>query len=466
MERPYFPCDAIPTDPARARLLGLYPQRQEGLWMQRTKLLGGRLNADQWRALAHAARRFTPGAPLHLTTRQDVELHDLAPDAVPQLQRSLADAALSSVGACGDTPRNITLCPGSGTRPDAPDLAPLARDAQAILEQTAGIWALPRKFKISFSACPDACAQPWINDLGFVALRRGEQWGFRVMAGGSLGSVPRTAMLFDDFLPADDALPLISAAVRFFAAHGDRTNRRHARLRHVREKMGDQPFADALRRSLDEARRERSWTGVSFPPPPAGLEARLLLTFPNGDVAPDQADALARLADAGLAVRIANQHGVVVFGPDEATVREAVARQPTLAPAARPQPTVVACPGTRWCQAALADTCGLADRRREHMGDLAPAPACEPRAEARSHLDAMTVCISGCPNGCAQSAVAGVGLVGGLATRDGQRTEVYNLFAGGQMGRTPRLAATIARRLDADQILAAVAQRLTPNVRG
>ena len=446
MERPRFPCDAIPADPAGARLLGLYPQRQEGLWMQRTKLLGGRLNADQWRALAHAARRFTPGAPLHLTTRQDVELHDLAPDAVPQLQHALAHAGLSSVGACGDTPRHITLCPGSGTRPDAPDLAPLARDAQAILEQTAGIWALPRKFKISFSACPDACAQPWINDLGFVALRRGEQWGFRVMAGGSLGPVPRTAMLFDDFLPADDTLPLISAAVRFFAAHGDRANRRRARLRHLRENMGDLPFADALRRSLDEASRERSWTGASFPPSPTGLEARLLLTFPNGDVAPDQADALARLADARLAIRIANQHRVVVFGPDEATVREAVARRTALAPAARPQPTVVACPGTRWCQAALADTCGLADRIRERF-----AGARDPRT---------TVCISGCPNGCAQSAVAELGLVGGLATRDGQRTEVYNLFAGGQMGRTPRLAGSIARRLDADQVLAAVAQRI------
>jgi sulfite reductase beta subunit-like hemoprotein len=446
MERPHFPCDAIPADPARARLLGLYPQRQEGLWMQRTKLLGGRLNADQWRALAHAARRFTPCTPLHLTTRQDVELHDLAPDAVPQLQRALANAALSTVGACGDTPRNITLCPGSGTRPDAPDLAPLARDAQAILEQTAGIWALPRKFKISFSACPDACAQPWINDLGFVALRRGEQWGFRVMAGGSLGPVPRTAMLFDDFLPADDALPLISAAVRFFAAHGDRANRRRARLRHLRENMGDPPFADALRRSLDEVRRERSWTGASFPPSPTGLEARLLLTFPNGDVAPDQADALARLADARLAVRIANQHRVVVFGPDEATVHEAVARRTVLAHAARPQPTVVACPGARWCQAALADTRGLADRIRERFAD-----ALDPRT---------TVCISGCPNGCAQSAVAELGLVGGMATRDGQRTEVYNFLAGGQMGRTPQLAATIARRLDAGQVLAAVAQRI------
>jgi len=459
MERPHFPCDAIPADPARARLLGLYPQRQEELWMQRTKLLGGRLNADQWRALAHAARRFTPRAPLHLTTRQDVELHDLAPDAVPQLQRALAHAGLSTVGACGDTPRNITLCPGSGTRPDAPDLAPLARDAQAILEQTAGIWTLPRKFKISFSACPDACAQPWINDLGFVvrlrqgyggqALRRSEPWGFRVMAGGSLGPVPRTAMLFDDFLPADDVLPLVSAAVRFFAAHGDRTNRRRARLRHLREKMGDPLFADALRRSLDEARRERSWTGVSIPPPPAGLEARLLLTFPNGDVAPDQADALAQLADAGLAVRIANQHRILVFGPDEASVHEAVGRLPALASAAKPQPAIIACPGTRWCRAALADTRGLADRIRERFAD---------RLDPRT-----TVCISGCPNGCAQSAVAGIGLIGGQATRDGQRTEVYNLLAGGQMGWTPQLAAPLARRLDAGQVLAAVAQRLEPD---
>jgi sulfite reductase beta subunit-like hemoprotein len=94
----------------------------------------------------------------------------------------------------------------------------------------------------------------------------------------------------------------------------------------------------------------------------------------------------------------------------------------------------------------LADTRGLADRIRERFAD-----ALDPRT---------TVCISGCPNGCAQSAVAELGLVGGMATRDGQRTEVYNLFAGGQMGRTPQLAAAIARRLDAGQVLAAVAQRI------
>jgi ferredoxin-nitrite reductase len=106
---------------------------------------------------------------------------------------------------------------------------------------------------------------------------------------------------------------------------------------------------------------------------------------------------------------------------------------------------VVACPGTRWCARALADTAGLARRIREEY-----SKALDPGA---------TVCLSGCPNGCAHSGAADLGLVGGRAKRDGRRVEVWRVLAGGGMGRTPRLAEPVASGLTADEALAALESR-------
>jgi sulfite reductase beta subunit-like hemoprotein len=109
-----FPCEALPEDGARARLLGVYPQRQEGLFMQRVKLPGGRIAASQLRALASISERCGPDWPLHLTTRQCFELHGLRREDVPAVQREIQAAGLTSLGAAGDTLRNLTVCPGAG----------------------------------------------------------------------------------------------------------------------------------------------------------------------------------------------------------------------------------------------------------------------------------------------------------------------------------------------------------------
>ena len=98
------------------------------------------------------------------------------------------------------------------------------------LEAAEGPLALPRKFKVSLSACPEACGQPWINDVGLVAVRRGEGWAFRVIVAGSLGPRPAVGMVLHEQLPPGDVLPLALAALRVFAAHGDRKNRMTARL--------------------------------------------------------------------------------------------------------------------------------------------------------------------------------------------------------------------------------------------
>jgi sulfite reductase (ferredoxin) len=442
-----FPARALPTDPRAARLVGLYPQVQEGRWMQRVRVLGGVLTGAQWRALGRLARTFTPAAPLHLTTRQDVEFHDLLPEHVPDLQRGLAAAGLSTVGACGDAVRNITVCPCSGAAADAPDLMPLARRLQIALDAEPGTRVLPRKFKVSLSACAEGCGAPFINDLGYVARRTASGWRFQVAAAGSLGTRPKTGLVLFDALSPEDAAACALAAVRVFAVHGDREHRHQARLRHVRDRLGDDALKTLILTAFDAARAERHWPPVELPEPTNPPNARVTLTFPNGDVAPDAADALAQLADRpGLVVRIGHYHQVHVFGLEVST---AVVSYPALRAAARPQSAIVACPGARWCQRALADTNALADRLRTQLGDQLPPQT--------------LVAISGCPNGCAHSAVAHIGLVGCVATREGARGEAWSLFLGGGLGRSDRLAVPAGSRLSADAILAAIAGK--PGVR-
>ncbi len=439
---PKFPCSELPSDPAAARLLGLYPQRQEGRWMQRVKILGGRLTGEQWGALARIVREHTPDTPLHLTTRQELELHNVTPDRVGLVQRTMADAGLTGLGSCGDTVRNVTVCPCAGLRAGSPDLAPLAWEVRRLLEATEGIYALPRKFKITF-ACSDGCGQPFINDLGFVAVRTNGSWGFRAVGAGSLGPRPATGIeLLPRILPVE-VLPLVRAAVRLFAAEGDRENRRTARLRHVRERMGDDAFRRRLGEEFERAWAEHPAPRVDLPEGEAGFAESVPLTFANGDVAPAAAEALGQLAGAAeVRVRIANDHRVLVFGSRAATLRERVAGHGALAEPASPRASIVACPGTRWCSRGIADTNALADRLRAAVGDRLPPEA--------------TVCISGCPNGCAHSAVADVGLFGGIATRDGEKLEVFDLWLGGGMGRDARPARLAARKLTPEEVVAAV----------
>ena len=443
------PCVSIPEDGASARLLGLYPQRQEGLWMQRIRVPGGTLDQGQWHALADAAREFTPLTPLHVTTRQDVEFHDLPPEEVPRLQAFLAEEGLSGIGACGDTLRNVTVCPCSRVRAGCPDLGPLALDILHLLHEQDGIFALPRKFKISLSACPDGCAQPYINDLGFVAQRRGDGWVFNVIAAGSLGPRPATGIPLAADVPPEDVLPLVLAAVRIFAAHGDREHRGRARLRHVREALGDVAFAALLLDAFRRVKAERSWPWITLLPCAEEFTGRLTLRFANGDVSPDAADALGSLTgDQSLRVRIGNHHEVHVFGGDGDSLRRHVLAQRSLADALRPSARVVACPGTRWCSHGITDANGLGERIARELNDvLRPG---------------TFVGISGCPNGCAQGAVADFGLVGGLSTRDGRRVEVWTLLAGGGGGRDARLATEVARALTADEVINEIRRRLEP----
>ena len=437
---PIFPCDRLPEDPAAGRLVGLYPQRQEGLWLQRLKNPGGVLTADQWAVLAQAARDFTPDTPLHITTRQDIEFHNLPAETVPLVQARVASAGMTSAGAAGDTPRNTTVCSCSGLMAGAADLHPLAAQLGEVFLGIEGIYALPRKFKVALMCGPD-CGRPWINDLSIIAKRNeAGELGFTVIVAGSLGAKPGTGLLLHEWLPAQDVLPLATALIEVFAAHGDRENRRKARLRHVRERMGDAVFAALVAETFAAHKARTDLPAIAMPAGDAGFGAMVELAFPFGNLSADTADAIGRLTrDGTVAARMNVQQGVTVFGADQALLDAALAAH-GLSEFTGAKAIVMTCPGTRWCKLAKASTETVAAMLRPLVEAHLPTGGC--------------ACVSGCPNGCSHYGVADVGLFG-LASTDG--VERYNVFVGGGNGKTPALAAPLAQRVTAEEAVAAVA---------
>ena len=399
------------------RLLGVYPQKQDGLFMQRIRIPGGRISWPQWRRIAKLAVKYTPGVPLHLTTRQDIELHDVTQESIPAVHEGLAEAALTVFGAGGDSVRNVTVCAGCDLCRDAFDLLPLARLVQSHIEQQPVIFNLGRKFKISFSGCEKACARPWVSDLGFIAQADGL---FTVIGAGSLGAKPALGIRFYEDLPAGDILPLCVAALEFFEQSGERQNRRRARFRHVREKFGNQAFLAEIDNRFKHLKARQSWPGIV--PAAAHGRSKLLhrLQLPNGNISPREAFDLADTAEPkGATLRINLEHGIELYGKKEFELPESLAQLAN-------NPIIIACPSSTTCPRGLVNCWLSADKIRKIL--------------TKRHTKQLQICISGCPNNCAQSAVADIGLIGMMRKENGMPTEHYRLFTGGGNGKNEKLA--------------------------
>src|SRR6185503_4100417 len=173
---------------------GTYAQRQEGVQMQRIKIPGGVLTADQLVALADASDRFGSGF-IHFTTREDAQIYYVKLEEAPTLLRFLAAAGITSREACGNTVRNITACYRAGTSAtEAFDVSPYADALFRYLVRNKYNQNLGRKFKITFEGCADDHSALRIHDIGFWAVtqfRSGTtRRGFRVYLGGGLGAAP------------------------------------------------------------------------------------------------------------------------------------------------------------------------------------------------------------------------------------------------------------------------------------
>src|SRR5438874_6199462 len=221
--------------------------------MQRIKIPGGGLNAEQLESMAELAEEYSDGIA-HVTTRQDFQLHYVQIDDAPALMRRLAAADITTREACGNSVRNVTACPYAGVCSDeAFDVTPYARALAKFLLGHPDCQNFGRKFKPAFSGCTQhACGLTSLHDLGLIAAKRTnaqtgrEEFGFVMYVGGGLGAVPYQAKLFDSFVPPEELLPLAQAIARVFARHGEKKNRNRARIKFLIHDLGIEKFRELV----------------------------------------------------------------------------------------------------------------------------------------------------------------------------------------------------------------------------
>lgn len=235
---------AIPETKFRSLRLarGIYGQRQKGVQMVRIKIPFGFLTFKKLLAIADVSDEYATGN-LHLTTRQDIQIHFVSLDRTPELWAKLDKDDVTIREACGNTVRNVTASPIAGIDPDEPfDVSPYAYETFRYFLRNPICQDMGRKFKISFSSAESDTAWSFIHDVGLIPKLRNENGtevrGFKVVIGGGLGAQPMTSKLVHEFLPEDQVIPYIESVIRVFDRYGERNNRNKARMKYLISNLG------------------------------------------------------------------------------------------------------------------------------------------------------------------------------------------------------------------------------------
>ena len=221
---------------------GVYGQRQEGVQMIRIKLPYGKVTSEQLLRISKVSDEYSRGR-LHITTRQDIQIHFVSLDRTPELWAELEKDDVTLREACGNTVRNITASENAGIDPDEPfDVSPYAHALFQFLLRNPVCQEMGRKFKISFSSSDKDTALSYLHDLGFIPKIVNGERGFKIMLGGGLGSQPHHAELLSEFVPVNQIIPTTEGILRVFDRFGERSKRLKARMKFLIKDLGAEAF--------------------------------------------------------------------------------------------------------------------------------------------------------------------------------------------------------------------------------
>ena len=226
---------------------GVYGQRQQGVQMIRIKLPFGKVTVKQLLRIADISDEYSTGN-LHLTTRQDIQIHYVSLDRTPELWAKLELDDITLREACGNTVRNVTASAEAGI--DTNELFDVSPYAKAVFEyflRKPFGQELGRKIKIAFSNTDKDTAVTYIHDFGFIPKIENEERGFKVLIGGGLGAQPFLAQTAFEFLHEDKLIPFIETSIRVFDRHGERASRHKARIKYLINKIGVCEFLNLLK---------------------------------------------------------------------------------------------------------------------------------------------------------------------------------------------------------------------------
>ena len=435
--------------------------------MQRIKIPYGGLTAEQLEVLSELADEYSDGI-LHITTRQDIQLHYVHIDDTPDLMRRLAAVGITTQEACGNSVRNITACTLAGVCHDEVfDVSPYADAMTQFLLGHDDVQDFGRKFKVAFSGCAGhACGLVKMHDLGLLAQAReinGETVrGFTVFVGGGLGTVPHQAKVLADFCTEEQLLPLTQAIARVFARLGEKKNRNRARLKFLVAKLGIDEFRRLVQEeleivpadwrhtdyidSLDAFQNAPSKPGMRLngKPLPEGFAdwygtniykqvqpgySTITLHTPLGDFTAEQGFALADVARkyVGDNIRLTVEQNIVLRWVADADLPAIYRELRDIGLGDAGAGTIVditSCPGTDTCKLGIASSRGLTGELRTRLIErinLLPDAIRE-----------LKIKVSGCFNSCGQHHVADIGFFGNSRRSGNHKMPHFQVVLGGQ----------------------------------
>ncbi|WP_029035126.1 HEPN domain-containing protein [Salinimicrobium terrae] len=441
---------------------GVYGQRQAGVQMVRIKLPFGKVTSQQLHRIADVSDEYSTGR-LHITTRQDIQIHHVSLDRTPELWAQLEKDDITLREACGNTVRNITASPTAGIDVNEPfDVSPYAHAAFQFFLRNPICQEMGRKFKISFSASEEDTALSYIHDLGFIAKLKDGKRGFKVMLGGGLGSQPRHADELFDFLEAEKIIPLIEGVLRVFDRHGERSKRMKARMKYLIKDIGKEAFMElvqeqqtaisngAVNFDFEAFKEEPTLSQVKIPPvviedtktfeewestnvtaqKQNGLYA-VGVRVPLGDFYTGAARKLADLIRdyAGNELRFTLRQDILIrhVREDLLPFFYTTLNEMGLAEAGYNKTVdITACPGTDTCNLGIASSTGIADVLEDVLKEEYP--------QLVNGRD-ITIKISGCMNACGQHNMAEIGFQG-MSIKVGKAVApaLQVLLGGGTLG--------------------------------
>jgi len=439
-------------------------------FMLRVRLGNGFVNSRQLRALADLSERYARGSA-DITVRQNIQLHWISIQDLPDVLQQLFDVGLTSMSTCGDVTRNITGCPLAGL--DANELcdaSPLLFQASQLLVGNPDFYNLPRKYKISLSGCRDWCSYPEINDLAFTpALRTAggqHEVGFSVRVGGGLSTDPHLAVRLNAFVPWDQVIAVTHAISEIFRDSANlRENRERARLKFLFLQHGwtAESFLEEVERrlgyKLDPAVPEQAPSGVFrdhtgvHPQKQPGL-VYVGAAVLRGRITPQQMRVAAGLAEryGNGELRTTNTQDLVIVNVPQAQGTEVVKGLDGAGLRVEASPFwrgAVACTGAEFCKLAITETKSFTRWLVEELEERVPA------FDQQLRLN-----VTGCPNSCGQHRLADIGLEGKKIKLNGSLQDAYYFCLGGAVGEYAGFARPVGYRCPAEEVPEAIARLL------
>ena len=441
---------------------GVYGQRQAGVQMIRIKLPYGKVMSNQLRRIAEVSDEYSRGR-LHITTRQDIQIHYVDLQRTPELWAELERDDVTLREACGNVVRNVTASETAGIDVNEPfDVSPYADALFKFFLRNPICQEMGRKFKVSFSATDEDTGLSYLHDLGYIAKIQNGVRGFKVMVAGGLGSQPRHAEVLYDFLPADKIIPVMEGVLRVFDRFGERKSRAKARMKFLLKEIGLESFRNLIEEeqkavefktvAIDAASYVTSkpvtieapeveikevsafdlWKSTNLIPQKQKGYVAIGIKVLLGDFYTDKARLLADLVETYAAgeIRLTLRQNMVIpfvkedivpffyteldkLGFVEAGYNKAV--------------DITACPGTDTCNLGIASSTGIAAELERVIA-----------AEYPQYLENsdLVIKISGCMNACGQHNMANIGFQG-MTVRTPEKLvapALQVLLGGGNLG--------------------------------